>query len=47
VKENAKRPLPPELSFQNDIARAKELPRDEMLVWTRDHLEQYSKLSED
>jgi hypothetical protein len=37
--DNAKRPLPPELSFLKDIARAPELPREEKLAWTRNHLE--------
>ena len=38
--ENAQCPLPPELLFLKDIARVKELPPDERLAWTRNHLEQ-------
>ena len=31
--ENAKRPLPPELDFLNEIARAQDLPVQELLEW--------------
>ncbi len=38
--ENAKRPLPRELLFLRDFARAKELPVDELLAWLPKQLEQ-------
>ncbi len=37
--EKAKRPLPPELQFLNDLARINDLSLEELLAWMPKHLE--------